>query len=77
VLERFYKYVDNIEEDKLLHDFIGSSFIILLKKFYFILTSCFVLTAVRIKVVLTLLKNGKVRKSSCYQIFCKKSYITV
>jgi len=41
------------------------------EKFYFILTSCFVLATLRINVVL-FLKNGKIRKVFCYHIFCKK-----
>jgi len=41
VLERFgNEYVDNIEKDKLLHDFIGSVFYNITKEILF-LTSCF------------------------------------
>jgi len=47
------------------------------KKSYFILflfltlnvsSSCFILTAVRVKIVLMVFKNGKIIKSCCYQI---------
>jgi len=70
------EWIDNAGEKNYSRDFVASFFIMSPQKSYFILTSL-VLAAMRVNVVLMLLKNGKIRKLCCYEISCKKIVVSM